>query len=73
MTSDEPKFGATGQFPRGKIDKHDEGEINIGVAADMKHQIVRIMFGTPVKWLGLPKTEALELADLIKKHAEALK
>lgn len=65
-------FGATGEFPQGKLNPSDEGALCLGVAADHKNQVVFIDFGKRVVWLGLPKTEALAFAELIRKHAETL-
>jgi hypothetical protein len=66
------KLGATGEFPQGKICKDDEGEIRLAVAAVKEQGVVAIDFGTPVKWLALPKKEALEFAEIIRKNAEKL-
>lgn len=63
------KLGATGNFPRGKADAHDEGEIRLAMAADRANGIVRIDFGTPVAWIGLPVKEAREFAALLLKKA----
>ena len=65
-------LGATGNFPEGKICKDDEGEIRLAITAVKEKNVVLVEFGKPVKWLGLPKEEALGLADLLKKHAEKL-
>lgn len=63
------KLGATGAFPRGKADEHDEGEIRMALAADRANGIVRIEFGTPIAWLGLPVKEAREFASLLLEKA----
>lgn len=65
-------LGATGEFPQGKICKDDEGEIRLAVGAVKDKGVVAIDFGTPVKWLALPKKEALEFAEIIKNNAEKL-
>ena len=52
------KLGATGEFPQGKMNSEDEGELRLGVTAD-KGNVV-IAFGTPVTWIGLPPKVALE-------------
>jgi hypothetical protein len=63
--------GETGAFPYGKADATDEGELRMALAADHANAIIRIEFGKPVAWLGLPVREARELADkLIVKAAE---
>ncbi len=70
MGKKEPKLGATGQFPRGKIHKTDEGEIVLEVTH--REGNVIIDFGTQVVWLGFPPVEARALAAKIIKHADAI-
>lgn len=57
-------FGATGDFPQGKLSADDEGGLRIGVALDPTG-VVRIEFGKPIAWLGLPPSEARQLAQMI--------
>jgi len=66
------KLGPTGEFPEGKIDKSDEGEIRFAIAADKSNGVVVIDFGKPVKWLGLPKEKALELGRVLISKAGLL-
>lgn len=63
------EFGATGQHPLGQLDDSDEGELRLGVAFDEVMGVVRIEFGKPVAWLGLPKQEAIQLARMLLRHA----
>jgi hypothetical protein len=67
------QFGATGQFPQGKLNDTDEGEIKIGVAYDKIDGVVLVEFGKSVAWLGLPPPEAVELGKLLLRHAGAKK
>lgn len=60
------------QYPQGKITEHDEGQVGLRIAADPRRQVVVIEFANPVKWLGLPREEALGLAALLTKHAQSL-
>ena len=53
-------FGATGQFPRGKLHKADEGELRYGVTVERGTVIV--MFGAPVVWVGLSPQKARDFA-----------
>lgn len=62
-------FGATGNFPQGKLNDSDEGELRLGVAYDKLDGIVRVEFGKPVAWLGLPPEQAIEFAKLLLKNA----
>lgn len=66
-----PKLGATGEYPRGKLNPDDEGALMLGVGPDGQGN-VRVEFGKPVAWLALPRAEAIAFASLILKHARAL-
>lgn len=61
-------LGPTGQFPEGKISEDDDGEIQIAVG--VRDGVVVIEFGTEVKWIGLPPTQAREIAAMMVKHAD---
>jgi hypothetical protein len=63
------EFGATGEFPQGKLDDTDEGALRMGVAYDRLNGVVRVQFGKPVAWLGLPPPEARRLAQMLLLHA----
>lgn len=62
-------FGAAGEFPQGKLNDDDGGALAVGVAFDKLDGIVRVDFGKPVAWLGLPPPQAIAFAKLILKHA----
>lgn len=62
-------FGATGEFPEGKLNDDDEGSLNVGIAYDKQTGIVHIEFGKPVAWLGLSPSQAIEFAKSIMKNA----
>lgn len=66
------KIGATGRFPRGHADASDEGELRMAITADYGQAIVRLNFGTPTAWIGLPVAEARELAAALLAAAEDL-
>lgn len=66
------KLGATGAHPYGKVDDTDEGEIRLGMAADHHAGIIRIAFGKPIAWLGLPSSVARELALALIAKADEL-
>ncbi len=51
----------------------DEGELQFGVAYDALDGVVRVEFGKPVAWLGLPPPNAIELAKVLLKKAGAKK
>jgi hypothetical protein len=61
--------GATGKFPQGHLNDSDQGELRMAVGFDKLDGIVRVEFGKPVAWLGLPPPEARQLAQLLLRHA----
>ena len=63
--------GATGEFPQGKLNDHDQGALQIAIAYDKLDGIVRVEFGKPVAWLGLPPPQAIELGKLLLRRAGA--
>jgi hypothetical protein len=65
-----PKLGPTGKFPLGKLTPEDEGELRLAVSSF--NGAVRIDFGKPIAWFGLPPQQAIVFAQLIVKHARSL-
>jgi hypothetical protein len=65
-----PFFGATGRFPKGKLNPSDEGELQFGVTT--VHSEIRIDFGKPVAWLTLPPETARQLAQVLVDRADAI-
>ncbi len=63
--------GATGKFPRGKLNQDDEGELIVSVTKDPETGYVVINFGTPVAWTMLPPAEAIKFANAILKRARS--
>ena len=65
------KLGATGQFPQGKLNPDDEGELTFAVGVENGQ--VAIAFGAPVAWIALGPDQALAFASSIIGHAMAIK
>jgi hypothetical protein len=61
------KLGATGRFPKGKLNADDEGELRMAVTHNEGN--VEIHFGKPVAWIGIPPAQAIEFARAIMEHA----
>jgi hypothetical protein len=73
ITKDGPiALGATDQFPEGKADEHDEGELRMALASDVRAGIVRLEFGKSIAWLGLPARQARELGYALIQKANEL-
>ena len=54
------KLGATGEFPEGKVNEHDEGEITLAVVS--REGKVFVEFGKPVAWLAFGPLQAKQFA-----------
>jgi hypothetical protein len=65
-----PKLGATKDFPRGKLNQHDEGGLMLAIG--VKDKTVMIDFGTPTMWIGLDKHTAIQFANSILEKAATL-
>lgn len=63
-------LGPTGQFPAGKADANDEGEIRFGIALG-QDGLVHLNFGKPIAYFALPPQGAVELAKLLLRNAGA--
>lgn len=61
-------FGATGQFPEGKITDRDEGEIQFGIASAPNK--VLVSFGKPVAWIAFTPEQAIALAASLMEKAQ---
>ncbi len=59
--------GSTGEFPRGKLNEDDEGELKIAIGVDK--DTVIIDFGKSVTWIGLSSRDARDLAQLMLDKA----
>jgi hypothetical protein len=60
-------LGPTGQFPEGKMNDADEGEIRVAIG--QKDGKVVIDFGSPVAWIGLTAEQAEDIASTLRQHA----
>ena len=68
--SKEPKLGATGRYPEGKLRPDDEGELKAAIGT--KDGKIFIEFGKPVGWLGISPEQALEFARVLTARANKI-
>lgn len=66
-------FGPTGEFPEGRMNKEDEGEIQFGVAHDPVLGTVIFNFGKPVAWIAMTNAQATDLAASLLRHARGVR
>lgn len=69
MSEQDLNLGPTGEFPDGKLNKDDEGQIKIAIGADLDNKKVVIDFGTLVAWIAMSPQEARQLAEVIRKNS----
>ena len=62
------KPGPTGEFPEGKLDESDEGELKFLIGHANGN--VLLDFGKPVKWLAMPPGNARAIAEALLVHAD---
>lgn len=65
------QIGATGNFPEGKLNEADEGELSMAVA--IRDGKVIVDFGKPVVWFGMDAKQATGLGRLLIEKANDLK
>lgn len=59
------------QFPRGKLNRSDEGSARVAVAAINGTVVIR--FEKPIAWLGLGYDEAKSLGESLLRKAEEIR
>lgn len=64
------KLGATGEFPRGKFDADDEGQLAFAIG--VKDRTVLVDFGKPVARIGMSRDEAMAFAAGLIAYAERI-
>jgi hypothetical protein len=65
-----PKLGATGRYPYGKLGPHDQGELRAGITT-VDGKLV-IHYGAPITWTAMTAEQALEFARLLTKRANEI-
>ena len=58
-------------YPRGKLNAHDEGELELRLG--LKDGTIILHFGKPVVWLGFSYEAAKALGEALLKKAEEIK
>lgn len=64
--------GATGEFPDGKANEDDEGELRLAIGIDKEKKLVVMDFGKSVRWLGMTPSDARGIAAELNVHANQI-
>ena len=59
-------------YSDGRKAADDEGDLAFKIGPDEKGEFIKIEFGKPVEWIGLPPENAIALAQMLIKHARAI-
>ena len=57
-----------GEYPDGRLNKHDQGAVAFAVGSEKGRVILR--FPKKITWMGMTGDEAMELAQLLITHAK---
>lgn len=70
MAEEKHKLGTQGTYSKGKLNKHDKGDLKAAILLDPTQQKIVIDFGTQLSWIALGKEETeafiITLQDKIK-------
>jgi len=61
------------KYPHGKISDDDQGNLRIAVAADRKHNVVRIEFFKDIRWLALDVETAEQFIRTLEAKVDEIK
>jgi hypothetical protein len=56
-----------GEFPNGRLNENDAGAM--AVAIGVENGVVIMNFGHSLKWIGFTPDQAIDLAEILIKHA----
>lgn len=65
-------LGASGEYPQGKLNESDEGELIVAVAADKQTSRVLLQFGKSIRWIGMDAAQARAVAQMLIQKANEL-
>lgn len=65
-------FGATGEFPDGKLNELDEGGIRFGITV-VDGKLIMNFGAKPITWIGFTKAEAIDLIKYLNNRISELR
>jgi hypothetical protein len=66
------KIGATGEFPAGRYNSADEGELAVAVISDAEKNRVLLEFGKEIAWIAMTPEQADGFGNLLRQKAAAM-
>ena len=66
------KLGPTDQFPQGRLNPNDKGEIRMAIFPDEESRVIIMEFGVELSWIGMPPGQAREMGEALIRHANEM-
>ena len=63
---------ASRKWPEGRVSGEDDGETVFRIGSDANKGLIQIEFPTPTQWVAMPPQTAIEMAQLLIRHARAI-
>ena len=60
------------EWPEGRIEGTDDGQIVFKLSSDPETGVIKVDFGKPVTWVGMSPNDAVQVAQLLIKHARSI-
>jgi hypothetical protein len=60
-------LGPTGEYPKGRLNKDDDGELAVGFSIHEGGRALIMNFGKPIEWFAMKEDELRGLIDLLKR------
>lgn len=72
LFQEQQKGTAPRQYPAGRLCDGDEGELAFFVESEPESSVVSIRFPKPVTFVAMSPAEAIQMAQLLIKHARSI-
>lgn len=72
MFKEQQQGTAPRHWPEGRLSGKDDGELAFKIGPDESNTVVQLDFPKPVTFLAMPPAQAIQLAQLLIKHARAI-
>lgn len=69
---DERAGTAKREYTDGRISADDDGSLTFKIGADAEKNVIVIEYSKPTVWVGMQPQQAIELAQMLIKHARSI-
>lgn len=72
MFQEQRELVSSRKWPNGRISGDDDGQLVFKIGSDPEKELVYLEFPKPVTWTAMPPQQAIELAQLLIRHARGV-